>query len=177
MAAVAGDPADRARSALPVRTEPPTRALAMAQRRHAGSSSALDRGLVAVVLVSVELRKLQRHLWLAWRGDRPDDVDVDVGDHCAVRRGAELGNRAPDRDRQHHRPFPTDGRPRRRDGRHTRVSGSGRSERTLALRINIDAKLAPAWGSRNRGVRTRFLLSPRKIRRQETMDLRASRAP
>ena len=38
----------------------------------------------------------KRHVWVAGRRDRPDDVDVDVGDHRAVRGGVEFGNRAPD---------------------------------------------------------------------------------
>ena len=55
-------------------------ALAMAERRRAGGRDALDRRFRAVVLVSLQFRQLQRHLRLARRRDRPDDVDVDVGD-------------------------------------------------------------------------------------------------
>ena len=35
-------------------------------------------GSCGAVLVSLQLRKLQRHLWLARGRHRPDDVDVDV---------------------------------------------------------------------------------------------------
>ena len=82
-------------------------AMGMAQRRHAGRRPALDRRLLAAVLVSVELRQLRRHLRLARRRHRPDDVDVDVGHHRAVRRRTELGDRAPDRARYHRRARPS----------------------------------------------------------------------
>ena len=108
------DPAGRARRALPVRTEPARGAVGMAERGHAGRGLALDRRLGGVVLVSLELRQLQRDLRLARRRDRPDDVDVDVGHHRAVRGRAELGNRAPEPD--HVR---SSRQPRRRHGRYT----------------------------------------------------------
>ena len=93
---------------LPVRTEPARGALGMAERRHAGRRPALDRRLGGAVLVSLEFRQLQRDLRLARRRHRPDDVDVDVGHHRAVRGRTELGNRAPDRGG-----IPPSGRPSR----------------------------------------------------------------
>src|SRR6267143_552237 len=113
----------------------------MAKRGYAGRCLALDRRLDAIVLVSVELRKLQRNLWLAGRRHRVDDVDVDVGDHRAVRRRTEFGNRAPDRAGQHRRASKTAWRPRRRYGRHVGPGGSRRVKRTLAPRININARV------------------------------------
>ena len=67
--------------------EPAGGAVGMAERRHAGRGAALDRRLGRAVLVSLEFRQLQRHLRLARRRHRPDDVDVDVGDRscCAGR--------------------------------------------------------------------------------------------
>src|SRR6202000_1709951 len=128
---------DRARPALPVRAKPAGGPLGMAERWHAGGGVAVDRGVVPAVLVSVELRQLQRDLRLARCRDRPDDVDVDVGHYRAVRRRTEFGNRAPDRAGYHRRPRQTAGPPRRGDGRYARGRSSGRVERTLVVRINI----------------------------------------
>ena len=80
------DPAGRAGPALPVRAEPASGALAMAQRWNRGRGAALDRRFLRAVLVSVEFRRIRRHLWVAGRRHRLDDVDVDVGHHRAVRR-------------------------------------------------------------------------------------------
>ena len=87
--------------ALPVWTEPACGAVGMDGGRHARRGAALDRRFRRVVLVSLEFRQLQRDLRLAWRRHRPDDVDVDVGHGRAVRRRAQLGNRAPDHGRRH----------------------------------------------------------------------------
>ena len=46
----------------------------------------LARGLGGAVVLSVELRRLQRNLWLARRRHRPDDVDVAVDHRRAARR-------------------------------------------------------------------------------------------
>ena len=88
------------------------------------AAAAVDRRLRSIVLVSVELRRLQRDLRFARRRDRPDDVDVDVGHHRAVRGGAELGNRAPDRGRYHRRPPKAAGQPRCHHGRYAGTGGS-----------------------------------------------------
>ena len=78
--AVAGrGPARGAEPALSVRTQPAYGAMGMAGRRDAGRGPALDRRLGRAVLVPVEFRQLQRDVRLAWRRDRPDDVDVAVG--------------------------------------------------------------------------------------------------
>ena len=79
---------------LPVRAEPGAPPLGVAECGHAGRGFPVDRRFVPVVVVSVEFRQLQRHLWLAGRRHRSDDVDVDVdvGHHRAVGRRAELGN-------------------------------------------------------------------------------------
>ena len=50
--------------------------VALAQRRQRVRGARLARGLGAVLLVSVEFRRLQRDLRLARRRHRPDDVDV-----------------------------------------------------------------------------------------------------
>ena len=84
--------------ALGIRTQPAPATMEMACGRNIGRRPALDRKLRGTVLVSFELRGLQRDLRLAWRGHRPDDVDVDVGHCCAVRGGVELGDRASGRD-------------------------------------------------------------------------------
>jgi membrane protein len=86
-----------ARHALPIWAWPAAAAGGVAERRYAGRRVAVDRRVIAAVLVPVEFCKLQRNLWLAGRGHRPDDVDVDVGHHRAVGRRAELGNRTSDR--------------------------------------------------------------------------------
>jgi membrane protein len=98
--------------------------------------------LFPAVLVSLEFRKLQCNLWLAGRRDRADDVDVDVGHHRTVRCGTEFGDRAPDDARYNDWASDAAGRARSRHGRQLGTGGSGRIERTLALRINIDAKVA-----------------------------------
>jgi membrane protein len=79
------------------------------------AAPALDRRLRAIVLVSFELRKLHRNLWLPGSSHRPDDVDVDVGHHRAVRRRTELGNRTPDRPGFDRGASRAARRPRRRD--------------------------------------------------------------
>ena len=59
--------------------------------------------LGAVLLVPGHVRPLRRDLWVARRGNRPDDVDMDVGDHHPVRRRAQRRDRALGRARQHGR--------------------------------------------------------------------------
>ncbi len=103
-----------ARHSLPLWSEPPRRALGMAQHRHPRRRLALARRLGAAVLVPVEFRQLQRHLRLARRRHRPDDVDVDVRDHRSVRGRTEFRDRAPDRRGYHRRTGTTDGRTWRR---------------------------------------------------------------
>ena len=88
-------------------------------------------GFCGAVLVSLQLRKLQRHLWFARGCHRPDDVDVDVRNHRAVRGGAELGNRASDRSGFDRRSPEAHGRPRRRYGGHAGSLGFNRAKRTL----------------------------------------------
>ena len=95
LAVAVGGPAAGAEPALPVRPQPARGAVGMAGRRDAGRGAALDRRLGRAVLVPLEFRQLQRDLRLAWRRNRPDDVDVDIGNDRAVRGGAELGDRAP----------------------------------------------------------------------------------
>ena len=161
-----------ARRALPVRAEPAGGAMGMAQHRHAGRRPALGRRLLAAVVVSVELRPLRRHLRLARRRHRPDDVDVDVGHHRAVRRRTELGNRAPDRAGFDRRATQAARRPRRRDGGYGGTGGSGRGRRTLARRININAKLAAPGGAQDTTDGCGFRVFPGG----SSLDLRASRA-
>ena len=134
-----------AERALPVRTEPACGAVGMAGRRHARRGAALDRRLRRVVLVPLEFRQLQRDLRLAWRRHRPDDVDVDVG-HRSCCSGPSSTRKSSVR------PRPAAHAPHCRDSRRASplrpaAASSGRVKRTLALRINIDAKVARARGA------------------------------
>ena len=114
--------------------------------RHARRGRCSGSPAPRVVLVPVEFRQLQRDLRLAWRRHRPDDVDVDVGHHRAVRRRAQFGNRASDRARCRTAPACRDSR--RAPWLKAAAASSGRAQRTLALRINIDAKVAALGGAR-----------------------------
>jgi hypothetical protein len=62
--------------------------LTMVERRERRRRPALTYRIFPAVLVSFQLRKLQRHLWLAGSRHRPHDVDV--LDHRALRRGAQF---------------------------------------------------------------------------------------
>src|SRR4051812_6737774 len=65
-----------------------------------------------LVLLSLELCELRRYLRIAWCGDRPDDLDVDVYHRRAARRGTQRGNRASDRGRHDRRRRSADRRAR-----------------------------------------------------------------
>ena len=80
----------------------------------------VDRRLVRVLLVPRPLRQLQRHLRLARRRGRPDDVAVDFGDRGAARRRAQRRDRAPDGARFDGRRGEAARRARRGDGRYRR---------------------------------------------------------
>jgi hypothetical protein len=58
----------------------------------------LARRLFLAFVVSFELRKLRRHIWLARSSNWSDDVDVDVCDHRALRSRTQFGNRTPNSD-------------------------------------------------------------------------------
>ena len=72
------------------------RAAVVALARRGDRGAALARGLGGAVVLSVELRRLQRDLWLARRRHRPDDVDVAVDHRRAARRAARHRDRAED---------------------------------------------------------------------------------
>src|SRR5262245_42789522 len=109
----------RARGALSLRTEPRYAAMAMAERRHRRGGRAVAGRFVAAVVVSVEFRGLQRDLWLARRGDRSDDLDVDVGHHRALWSGAEFRDRTPDDRRLNGGPTEAARGSWRQNGRHS----------------------------------------------------------
>jgi hypothetical protein len=96
LAGAAGPPANRPCRTLPLRTGSPAGALAMGQRRQPVRGHRLDRRVVSVLLVSHELRQLQRYLWLARRGRWPDDLAVDFGCRGAARGRAQCRGRTPD---------------------------------------------------------------------------------
>ena len=108
-------------------TQPRRAALAMAEPRCGDGRHPLDRRLGAPVLVSLGIRQLQRDLRLARRGDRLDDVDVDVGDRHHVRGRAELGDRTADPSGYDHRAAQAARHPAGRLGRH------GRRRRTILI--------------------------------------------
>ena len=144
-----------------------------AARKHAAAAArAKPWKPIHLSKVSVEFRKLRRNLWFAGCRHRADDVDVDVGDHRAVRRRTEFGNRTPDRAGYNRRPPKAAWCPRRRHGRHAGTGGSSSAQTTLACRINIDAKVGALGEAQQSGaIAFAFLASP-----TGPGDLRALRA-
>ena len=104
--------------ALPLRAEPAAGEVAMDQRRQR------VRGLAWLGVSSLfswylgNFRQLQRHLWRARRGGRPDDVDVASTIVVLVGADIQFRDRAPDRARFDHRRGQADGHARRGHGRH-----------------------------------------------------------
>ena len=78
--------------------------VALAQRRQPVCGVGVAGRICAVSFYLCQLRRLQRDLRLARRRHRLDDVDVDLDDRGADRRGAQSRDRASDRARH------TDGR-------------------------------------------------------------------
>ena len=112
--------------------------VAVVERRQRVRRLCVARGLLAVLLVSRQLRQLQRHLWRARRGRGPDDVDVDRDHRSAGRRRAQFRDRASDRLRFHRRPGKAARHPRRGHGRH-----GGRGERVKARRERFALRNGP----------------------------------
>ena len=106
--------------ALPLCAEPTRAALAVAVGRRRHRCNSLARQLCALVLVHRQFWPLQRHLRIARRGHRHDDVDVDLGDRGPARRAAQRGDRAPDRARLDGRSRQAAWSARRDEGRHDR---------------------------------------------------------
>ena len=79
----------RACAALSLRSLAQGREMALGQRRQRVRGLRVACDLGAVLLVSVQVRRLQRDLRLARRGHRPDDVDLALG-RRVVLVGAEL---------------------------------------------------------------------------------------
>ena len=94
-------PPDRSCLALPLWARPPRRALAVGYRRQRVRGSDVDRRVVSVLLVSHQLRQLQRHLRFARRRRRPDDLAVDLDHRGAARSRAQRRDRASDGSRFH----------------------------------------------------------------------------
>src|SRR5947207_15164329 len=92
--------------------------MALGQRRQHVRLVRLARDLGAVLLVLVEVRRLQRDLWLTGRGDRPDDVDLAVGHRDPDRGGTQRRDRASNGTRHDGRARQAARRTRRRDGGH-----------------------------------------------------------
>ena len=129
--ALAGDvPAHprRPRGALSLRSEPTAGEMAVDQCRQHRGGDGLARGLLAVLLVSRQLRQLQRDLRGARRRGRPDDVDVALHHRGPGRRRAEFRDRAPDLARLDGGAGEAARRTRRRHGRH---GGCGEVVRAL----------------------------------------------
>ena len=96
LAGAAPGAADGSRRALPLRSVSPCGAVAVGQRRQRIRCGRVDRGVVSVLVVSCELRQLQRHLRLVGRGGRPDGVAMDFDYRGSAWRRAERRDRAPD---------------------------------------------------------------------------------
>ena len=94
--------------------------LAVAQRGERVRVDCVARKLGSAFLVPGEFRRLRRDLRLARRRHRIDDVDVGLRHRDPVRCRAQLGDRAPDRARQHRGPRARSGTARRCDGRYGR---------------------------------------------------------
>ena len=120
LAAAPGRPAHRSRRPLPLRTRSPEGALGMGHRRQRVRGSDVDHRVVPLLLVSRQLRQLQRHLRFAGRRRRPDDLAVDFDDRGAARRRTQRRDRASDRTRFNHRRREAARSARRGDGRHRR---------------------------------------------------------
>ena len=86
--ALAGsDGARRSRidDAISVRSQPERSTVDLAFPRQRPGCRRVARGLSAFLMVHRQFRQLRRDLWLVGRGDRHDDVDVDLYDRCASR--------------------------------------------------------------------------------------------
>ena len=70
-------------NSLSLRSQLDRPALDVALPRQCHCRSKLAGALRAIFLVHLQFRKLRRHLWLAGRGDRHDDLDVDFHDRRA----------------------------------------------------------------------------------------------
>ena len=82
---------------LSLRPEPRQSAMAVDYAGEHPGGGLVDRRVDVVLLVRVELRIVQRDLWIAGRGHRLHDLDLDFHDHRARRRGDQRRDRASDR--------------------------------------------------------------------------------
>ncbi len=101
----------------------PSRTEARWQWLSVGSVAAAIGWLITSVLFSwyiAPFRRLQRDLWVAWRGRRHDDVDVDLGHRYSAWRRAERRDRASDCEGFDGRHRKAAWRARRGDGRYDR---------------------------------------------------------
>ena len=80
---------DRSRRPLPVRPGSPRGALAVGDCRQHIRCGDVDHRVVPVLLVSRQLCKLQRDLWVAWRRCRRNDLVVDFEHRYAAWRRAQ----------------------------------------------------------------------------------------
>jgi hypothetical protein len=87
---------NRVGGAISVRSQPAIPKVEMGLCRERFGDSILAPRLGASLLLFSKLRRLRRHVRLARRRYRADDVDVDVDDRRAVRRGTEFRDRTPD---------------------------------------------------------------------------------
>jgi len=84
LAGAANPPIDWSRCALPLRPGSPSGALAVGDCRQLVRCSDVDRSVVPVLLVSQQLRELQRDLRIAWRRRWRDGLVVDFDDRDAA---------------------------------------------------------------------------------------------
>ena len=103
LAAAAGHRHRVARRHLSLRAKSDRGALALGELGRGVCGDRLGSGLARFLLVRRAFRQLQQDLWLARCCHRLHDVDLDLGDHRAHRRGTERGDGAPDEARHHHR--------------------------------------------------------------------------
>ena len=78
----------------------------------------LARCFGPVLMVRGEFRQLQQDLWLAGRGGRLHDLDLDLDHRRSTWRQAQCGDGTPDGPRKHHWATKTDRETRRKNGGH-----------------------------------------------------------
>jgi hypothetical protein len=103
---------------LQIRSEPHRATVALDYLGQRICRDRLARCFGPVLMVRGEFRQLQQDLWLAGRGGRLYDLDLDLDDRRSTRRQAQCGDGTPNGLRKHHWATKADRETRRKNGGH-----------------------------------------------------------